>query len=66
MLVMMLLSHADDVTAKETWPQRDVDAKLCWRQSCRAMLATMLPGRLGHDTIKMTSHAGDGDADSCW
>jgi hypothetical protein len=66
MLVMTLLSHADDVVTEEAWPQHDVDAELCWQQSCRAMLATMLPGRLGHDTMKMMSHTGDGAAESCW
>jgi hypothetical protein len=51
MLTMILLSHAGDDAAEATWPQRDVDAELCWRQCYRVMLVTMLPMRLGHDAM---------------
>jgi hypothetical protein len=47
----MLPSHAGDGVAEATWPRRDVDVESCWRQCCRVMLATALPGRLGHVTM---------------
>jgi hypothetical protein len=60
MLAIMLPSHANDDAAGVTWLQRDVDVKSCWRQNCRVMLATTLPGRLGRDVMKMSNHVGDG------
>jgi hypothetical protein len=66
MLAMMLLSHAGDDVAGETWSWCDVDTESCWRQCGRAMLATTLLGRLGRSTMKMSSHVGDGAAKSCW
>jgi hypothetical protein len=48
---MVLLSHAGDSAARATWPRRDVDTESYWQWCCRAMLATVLPGRLGRNTM---------------
>jgi hypothetical protein len=61
----MLPSHAGDGTVEVTWPRRDVDVESCWRQCYQVMLATMLPRRLGRDTMLMPNHAGDNAAESC-
>jgi hypothetical protein len=51
MLAMVLSSHARDGTTKVTWPRRDVDAESCWRWRYRVMLAVVLPGQLGRDSM---------------
>jgi hypothetical protein len=38
----VVLNHASDGAAKATWPRRDVDAKSCWRQCYRVVLAMAL------------------------
>jgi hypothetical protein len=63
--VTMLLSHAADGAAGATWPRRDVDVGSCWRQCCRVMLATALPGRHGRGAMEMLSHAGNNTIVSC-
>jgi hypothetical protein len=50
-MMMVLLSHAGDGAVGATWPQHDVDAKSYWRWYCRVMLATALPGQLGHGVM---------------
>jgi hypothetical protein len=64
-LMMVLLSHADNGVAGAIWPLRDIYAKSCWQRRCRVMLAMMLPRQLGHDAISMPSLVGDGAAQSC-
>jgi hypothetical protein len=58
MLATMLPSHTGDGAAVATWPQRDVDIELCWRQYYQVKLATALPG--------VTWLWRDVDAELCW
>jgi hypothetical protein len=62
MLATMLPSHADDDAAGVTWLRCNVDDESYWRRHCRGdlaavqcrcqvMLATALPGRLGHGKV---------------
>jgi hypothetical protein len=51
MLMMVMLSHADDDATEVIWPWCDVDAESCWRQCCQVMLTTVVPGRLGHGVM---------------
>jgi hypothetical protein len=55
MLTTVLPSHADDGAAESFW-----------RPCCRVMLAMALLLRLGHDTMYLLSHAGDGAAVVTW
>jgi hypothetical protein len=58
----VLLSHASNGAAGETWPRCDVDAESCWQQCSQVMLAMTLLS----PAMKMLSHAGDNTVESCW
>jgi hypothetical protein len=66
MLAMVMPIHAGDDAAVAIWLRRYVYAKSCWRQCCRVMPVTALPGRLGRGAIYMSSHAGDDATEATW
>jgi hypothetical protein len=74
--VMSLSSHASDGTAEVTWSCCDVGAESYWswcsrvdlvveRCRCRVMLVAVLPSRLGLGVMSLSSHTGNGAAESC-
>jgi hypothetical protein len=61
-----MLSDADDGAAGTTWSWRIEDVESCFQWCYRVILAMTLLGLLCRGAMKMSSHAGDGVAESYW
>jgi hypothetical protein len=55
MLATMLPSHAGDGAVGATWPRRGVNAKSCWQQCCRVMLAMALQLKVVLAVVRLCS-----------